>query len=65
MKYAVRGFKAEYHDSGVTLEYRIEDENGVSGTLIHNLDFTEAINLGSVLKQWGMLLKQRGMERSQ
>lgn len=54
MKYAIRDFKAEYHDSGVTLEYQIEDENGVSGTLIHNLNFTEALNLGLVLKQWGM-----------
>lgn len=54
MRYAIRDFKAEYHDSGVKLEYQIEDENGVSGTLIHNLNFTEALNLGLVLKQWGM-----------
>lgn len=54
MRYAIKSFKAELTDSGVKLEYQIEDENGVSGTLIHNLNFTEALNLGLVLKQWGM-----------
>lgn len=52
--YAIRSFEAELTDTGVSLEYQLEDENGVSGTLVHNLNFTEAFNLGLVLKQWGM-----------
>lgn len=61
MNYAIRSFKTELTDIGVSLKYQLEDENGVSGTLVHNLNFTEAFNLGSVLKQWGMERSQQNV----
>ena len=51
--YAIKSFQAECNKEGIRLIYHLEGK-GDSGILCHNLTFREALNLGSVLKQWGM-----------